>query len=65
MAEQFVGQEMALSHKEDLYYWSRREKSSSAEVDYVVVIDGRIHSVEVKKRSFRPVEKSASLPGKV
>jgi hypothetical protein len=34
MAEQFVGQEMAFSQKEDLYYWSRRAKSSSAEVDY-------------------------------
>ena len=48
MAEQFVGQEMALSQKEDLYYWSRRAKSSSAEVDYVAVIDGKIHPVEVK-----------------
>lgn len=48
MAEQFVGQEMALSQKEDLYYWSRQAKSSSAEVDYVAVIDGRIHPVEVK-----------------
>jgi len=48
VAEQFVGQEMALSQKEDLYYWSRRAKSSSAEVDYVAVIDGRIHPVEVK-----------------
>lgn len=48
MAEQFVGQEMALSQKEDLYYWSRRAKSSSAEVDYVAVIDDRIHPVEIK-----------------
>jgi predicted AAA+ superfamily ATPase len=48
VAEQFVGQEMVLSQKEDLYYWSRRAKSSSAEVDYVAVIDGRIHPVEVK-----------------
>ena len=48
MAEQFAGQEMALSQKEDLYYWSRRAKSSSAEVDYVVVIDDKTHPVEVK-----------------
>jgi len=48
MAEQFVGQEMILSQKDDLYYWSRQAKSSSAEVDYVAVIDGRIHPVEVK-----------------
>jgi len=39
---------MALSKKEDLYYWSRRAKSSSPEVDYVVVIDGKTHPVEVK-----------------
>ncbi len=48
VAEQFVGQEMVLSQKDDLYYWSRRAKSSSAEVDYVAVIDGRIHPIEVK-----------------
>ncbi len=48
IAEQFVGQEMVLSQKEDLYYWSRRAKSSSAEVDYVAVINGKICPVEVK-----------------
>ena len=48
MSEQFVGQEMVLSQKQNIYYWSRRAKSSSAEVDYVAVIDGNIHPVEVK-----------------
>lgn len=48
MAEQFVGQEMVLSQKGDIYYWSRHAKSSSAEVDYVAVIDGKIYPVEVK-----------------
>ncbi|HBI22811.1 MAG: nuclease [Nitrospirae bacterium RIFCSPLOW2_12_42_9] len=48
MAEQFVGQEMVLSQKGDIYYWSRHAKSSSAEVDYVVVIDGKIYPIEVK-----------------
>ncbi len=48
MSEQFVGQEMVLSQMQDVYYWSRRAKSSSSEVDYVVVIEGRIHPVEVK-----------------
>lgn len=51
MAEQFVGQEMVLSQKQDLYYWSRRKKSSSAEVDFLAVIDGRIHPIEVKSGS--------------
>lgn len=48
MAEQFVGQEMAVSQKGGLYYWDRQAKSSSAEVDYLAVINGRIHPVEVK-----------------
>ncbi len=51
MAEQFVGQELVLSQKRDVYYWSRRAKSSSAEVDYVAVMDGRIYPVEVKSGS--------------
>ena len=48
MAEQFVGQEMAVSQNGSLYYWSRQAKSSSAEVDYLAVINGTIHPVEVK-----------------
>lgn len=51
MAEQFVGQEMLLSQRGDIYYWSRRAKSSSAEVDYVAVIDGQIYPIEVKSGS--------------
>ena len=51
MAEQFVGQEMVISQKGDICYWSRHAKSSSAEVDYVAVIDGRICPVEVKSGS--------------
>ncbi|MDM8552315.1 DUF4143 domain-containing protein [Desulfobacterales bacterium HSG2] len=48
MAEQFVGQEMVLSQKGDLCYWSRQARSSTAEVDYVSVTDGQIRPVEVK-----------------
>ncbi len=48
MAEQFVGQEMLVSQKGGLYYWDRQAKSSSAEVDYLAVLDGKIHPVEVK-----------------
>jgi len=51
MAEQFVGQEMVVSQKEDVFYWSRMAKSSSAEVDYLAVIDGKIYPVEVKSGS--------------
>lgn len=48
MAEQFVGQEMAVAQNGSLYYWDRQAKSSSAEVDYLAVLDGLIHPVEVK-----------------
>jgi predicted AAA+ superfamily ATPase len=51
MSEQFVGQELLLSQREGLYYWSRRAKSSSAEVDYVGVINGKIYPLEVKSGS--------------
>jgi uncharacterized protein len=48
MAEQFVGQEMLVSQQGSLYYWDRQAKSSSAEVDYLAVMNGIIHPVEVK-----------------
>lgn len=48
MAEQFVGQEMTVSQNGSLYYWDRQAKSSSAEVDYLAVLNGTIHPVEVK-----------------
>lgn len=48
MAEQFVGQEMTISQNGSLFYWDRQAKSSSAEVDYLAVMDGKIHPVEVK-----------------
>lgn len=51
MAEQFVGQELMLSQHEGLYYWSRRAKSSSAEVDYVGVMNGKVYPLEVKSGS--------------
>jgi len=48
LAEQFVGQEMLVSQQDNLYYWDRQTKGSTAEVDYLAVINGRIHPVEVK-----------------
>jgi predicted AAA+ superfamily ATPase len=48
LAEQFVGQEMLVSLNTDLHYWARRAKGSTAEVDYLVVVDGAIVPVEVK-----------------
>jgi len=51
MAEQFVGQEMVAGGTEKNYYWSRRAKSSSAEVDFLAVVNDKIYPVEVKSGS--------------
>lgn len=48
LAEQFVAQELVAGHSPNLYYWTREARGSSAEVDYLVVRDGRIVPVEVK-----------------
>lgn len=48
LAEQFVAQEMLAWHSRKLYYWSRTAKSSSAEVDYLAVRDGKVYPIEVK-----------------
>jgi hypothetical protein len=51
MAEQFIGQEMAVSQQGDIFYWARAEKSSSAEVDYIFSCEEKIYGVEVKSSS--------------
>jgi hypothetical protein len=48
MAEQFTGQEFASAGYDNLYYWSREAKSSSAEVDYLIHRDNNIYPVEIK-----------------
>jgi predicted AAA+ superfamily ATPase len=55
LAEQFVGQELRAALKDPpmgdvLHYWSRagEARGSSAEVDYLVAMDGRIVPIEVK-----------------
>lgn len=48
MAEQFVGQELLASGHEELFYWSRDAKSSTAETDFLVERDNAIIPVEVK-----------------
>ncbi len=47
LAEQFVGQEI-IAKQNELNYWARTEKSSTAEVDYVIVQNGNIIPIEVK-----------------
>ena len=48
LAEQFTGQEFISAGMENLYYWSREAKSSSAEVDYLISRNNKIYPVEVK-----------------
>ncbi len=48
LAEQFVGQELLSRGNLDLYYWARDSKSSTAEVDYLIVREGNIIPIEVK-----------------
>jgi predicted AAA+ superfamily ATPase len=51
LAEQFAGQELVAHSRNQLYYWARDAKSSSAEVDYLVQNSGEILPVEVKSGS--------------
>ena len=52
LVEQFVGQELLASSKNDrLFYWARNKRSSNAEIDYVVSYDGEIYPIEVKSGS--------------
>jgi predicted AAA+ superfamily ATPase len=52
LAEQFVGQELlAYRNKEEsnaLFSWVREEKSSSAEIDFLIAVDTQIVPIEVK-----------------
>ncbi|MCK5915886.1 MAG: DUF4143 domain-containing protein, partial [Deltaproteobacteria bacterium] len=48
LAEQFVGQELLACGNENLYYWARDAKSSSAEVDYLIENNGEIIPLEIK-----------------
>ncbi len=51
LCEQFIGQELRAaggSQNDRLFYWSRAAKSSNAEVDYLVVRNGKIVPVEIK-----------------
>jgi len=48
LAEQFVAQELLVTQRRELYYWSRETRGSQSEVDFLSVQAGRIHPVEVK-----------------
>lgn len=49
LAEQFVAQELAAARgREALHWWKREAHNSTAEVDFVVGVGGRVVPVEVK-----------------
>ncbi len=52
IAEQFIGQHLQASLAEtpnrELTYWLREGRSSNAEVDYVIALDGNIIPIEIK-----------------
>ena len=52
IAEQFIGQHLqdmlSGSPNRDLTYWLREGRSSNAEVDYVIALDGKIIPIEIK-----------------
>ena len=56
MWEQLVGQELYAYQdafmRPELFFWSREEKSSQAEVDYVMAIHNTIVPIEVKSTSI-------------
>jgi uncharacterized protein len=52
VAEQFVGQELLAYgnpyDKNDLFFWTRERRNSSAEIDFVISVDSDIYPIEVK-----------------
>lgn len=52
LAEQFVGQELlaytSVYEESELYFWSREQRSSTAEVDFITTVDTNIIPIEVK-----------------
>jgi len=48
LAEQFVAQEILAAGSDELFYWSRESRASNAEVDFLLVRNGRIYPIEVK-----------------
>lgn len=51
LAEQFVAQEFIITQNNNIYYWERQAKSSTAEVDYVIEKQNKWFPVEVKSGS--------------
>ena len=56
VAEQFAGQELVslegINKNPDLYYWDRTVRGSTAEIDYLITVHGKVVPVEVKAGAF-------------
>jgi uncharacterized protein len=56
LAEQYVGQELLATYGKDelneLFSWVREEKSSTAEIDFLISVDSHIVPIEVKARAI-------------
>ena len=76
LAEQFVGQELLTYEspfdESHLYFWSREQRSSMAEVDFVTTVDAKIIPIEVKagttgrlKSLIIPIEVKAGTTGRL
>ena len=48
LSEQFVAQQLISQTEQKTFYWARTESGASSEVDFVVVLDGKIVPIEVK-----------------
>ncbi|MEM7179789.1 MAG: AAA family ATPase, partial [Spirochaetota bacterium] len=48
IAEHVVGQELQTNLQQDLLFWTREEKHSNAELDFVMNIEGNLLPIEVK-----------------
>ena len=48
LGEQFVGSELRLANNDNIFYWSRAKKNSSAEIDYLISKNNQLFPIEVK-----------------
>ncbi len=48
LAEQFVAQQLIVQYDQSLFYWARTESGATAEIDFVIVENGKIIPIEVK-----------------
>ena len=48
LGEQMIGQSLVASTDDEIFCWHRQERSSTAQVDFIIAKDGKILPVEVK-----------------